>query len=103
VEGGGVVSICLRGGVEPSRSILGGGDPEVEGGSSRGGVEPRFGSPGMVQLVEERRITVPTRERKVFLGGGVTDWADMVSRWFRSDPNVLQEKLAEQKAAKSYR
>lgn len=77
-----MVSICLRGGVEPSRSILGGGDPEVEGGSSEGGgVEPeRFGNPGMVQLVEERRITVPTRERKVFLGGGVVDWADIVSR-----------------------
>jgi len=72
-----VVSTCERDVEEPSRSSFGEVDPamEAESGSARGGVvEPeRFGSPGRPQLVEERRITVPTRERKVFLGGGVVD------------------------------
>jgi hypothetical protein len=39
--------------------------------SSGGGVLD-FGNPG-IQFIELRRMTVPTRERKVFLGGGIVD------------------------------
>lgn len=72
------MSTCVRDAVEASRSTFGEVDPAaVESGSVRGGVaEPeRLGNPGRPQLVEERRIAVPTRERKVFLGGGVVDIA----------------------------
>lgn len=71
------MSTCVRDVVEASRSTFGEVDPATESGSVRGGVaEPeRLGNPGRPQLVEERRIAVPTRERKVFLGGGVVDIA----------------------------
>lgn len=89
-----MVLTCERDAVEPSRSCFGEVDPamEAESGSWRGGVvEPeRFGNPGRPQLVEERRITVPTRERKVFLGGGVVDITPSSPT---SDTGYLQEKL----------
>lgn len=86
LEGGGVVSSCLRDVVDPSRSIVGGGDPAGAGSSGGGVEEERCGNPGILQFVEERRMTVPTRERNVFLGGGVVDIA---SRKSTSDPDVL--------------
>lgn len=98
------MSTCVRDVVEPSRSGFGEVDPviEAESGSARGGVaEPeRFGSTGRPQLVEERRIAVPTRERKVFLGGGVVD---IVSSSLTSDGGDLQKKQRKENAGKNYR
>jgi hypothetical protein len=62
-DGGGLVSSCLRDVVNPSRSFLG-REPAIEGDSAGGGgvEDERLGNLGMVQLVEERRMTDPTRE-----------------------------------------
>ena len=94
-----VVSSCLRDAVDPSRSIPGGGDPGIMAQSSGGGVLD-FGDPG-IQFVELRRMTVPTRERKVFLGGGGV--VDIVSRQFASDSDGLREKFGKENAGKNYR
>ena len=83
-----MVSSCPMDVVEPSRSMPG---EEAESDSGRGGVEvvERLGNPGMDQLVEERRIAVPTRERKVFLeGGGVVD---IVPSQLTGDPDVFEK------------
>lgn len=99
-----MVSTCVRDAVEASRSNFGEVDPamEAESGSVRGGVaEPeRFGNPGRPQLVEERRIAVPIRERRVFLGGGVVDIA---SSLLTSDVGDRQESKKKQNASKNYR
>lgn len=97
------MSTCVRDAVEASRSTFGEVDPATaaESGSVRGGVaEPeRLGNPGRPQLVEERRIAVPTRERKVFLGGGVVDIAP---NSLTSDVGDRQEKLRKENAGKNY-
>lgn len=72
--GGGVVSILLREVVEPSRSSLPETDPARDAVSESGGGGvtefPRFGKPGMLNAVDDRRMAPPTRERKVdFLWG----------------------------------
>jgi len=90
VEGGGVVSSCLRDAVDPSRSILGGGDPGIEAESSGGGGVEGFGNLG-IQFAELRCMTIPTRERKVFLGGGIVD---IVSKQFASEPDGLRKENA---------
>lgn len=99
-----MVSTCGRDVVEASRSIFGEVDPaiEPESGSGRGGVvEPeRFGNPGRPQLVEERRIAVPTRARKPFLGGGVVA---IGSNTLTGDPGDIQEKLGMENAGKKFR
>jgi len=84
-----MVSNCLRDAVDPSRSIPGRGDPGIEAGSSGGGGVGGFGNPG-IQFVEPRRMTIPTRQRKVFLGGGIVD---IVSRQFAREPDGLREKF----------
>ena len=82
---GGVVSSCLRDVVDPSRSIIGGGDPAGAGSSGGGVEEERFGNPGMAQDVEERRMTVPTRERNVFLGIRCSSREDRTAARFDED------------------
>lgn len=94
-----MVLSCLRDAVDPSRSISGGGDPGIMAESSGGGGVLDFGNDG-IQFVELRRMTVPTRERKVFLGGGVVD---IVSRQFASDLDGLRKKFGKENAGENYR
>ena len=94
--GGGVVSSCLRDVVASSRSIIGGGDPAGAGSSGGGVEEERFGNSDTGQIVAERRMTVPTLERNVFLGGGVVDIAS------RKSTDVLQEKIGNEGKSKKF-
>lgn len=72
--GGEVVKSLFNEGDESSRSCLLETEPAMEAVSESGGggvAEPaRPGKPGRLNAVEERRITVPTRERKVDFFGG---------------------------------